>query len=1175
MSEKYDHQVIEKKWQKRWAEDKVFSVDNNFDHPGASRHPSSDGRRGSAEYVLDMFPYPSGDGLHVGHPEGYTATDIYSRYLRMNEKKVLHPMGWDAFGLPAENYAIKMGVHPAEVTNKNIANFKRQIQSLGFSYDWSREINTTDPKYYKWTQWIFLQLFKKGLAYEKEAPIWWCPKDKTGLANEEVVNGKCDRCGTAVEKKMLKQWMLKITAYADRLLEGLEKVDWPESIKALQRNWIGRSEGAEVDFTIAQSRSTAKKKILVGTRNAAKVGMIKQAFAKLEDIEIISLNDLPDIDDSSLVEIDDYLENAKRKSAFYFQKTGIPSISTDHILWIAKWPENNGVIVHIRKLANPNSSRATDEEVIAWYQKFLAGVGGSSLARFDYAMAYTDGQGTSVYASPQREYILQTERASEFPEGYPTEPLLKDPVTDEFRVDQDTEIPYQNAFALLRTTIHDRICQLPKETIRVFTTRPDTLFGATYLVLSPEHELVSQITTKEQKKAVEKYVKSLTGKSDLERTSLEKEKTGVFTGAYAINPVNQEKIPVWIADYVLSSYGTGAIMAVPAHDERDFAFAKKHKLPIIKVIKPPSVMPTNPMEIAVGSTGMGHRTSDIESECWVGEGVLINSGHFTDLASEAARKKIVEMLEEQKCGRLSVNYKLRDWVFSRQRYWGEPIPLVHCENCVDVVESTPHYLNFYRPEIWENIKSGTKTIETRALNPDEPERFFGKIKAEDYIKAIFKPTGEIMWLRVKQVKKYISLKEVFEDKELLMKMLPGKKHESVEALTKDYNALAEGYADRINNHGMVAFEIKPVIPGIIPLKQHELPLELPSVENYQPSGTGKSPLSQVDDWVNVTCRVCGHLAKRETNTMPQWAGSCWYYLRYCDPNNDQEFASAEAMKSWLPVDMYVGGAEHAVLHLLYSRFWHKVLFDMGHIPEEVGDEPFMKLKNQGLILGPDGEKMSKSRGNVINPDEIVEKFGADTLRMYEMFMGPFEDAKPWDTNGILGVKRFLDRVWTLKDKVDHDEVGRSSASHRYAASISKGIPNFQLNTCVSDLMKWSNEWKSTPSVPQGDVEVFLKLLSPFAPHIAEELWQQIGHETLLSQEKWPGFDEDQLQDDTVTITVQVNGKLRGTLSMSTGSGQDVVVDAAKSNENVKKFLTGEPKKIIFVKDKLVNFVISL
>jgi len=814
---KYDHLAIEKKWQQRWQDAGIFRAP---DVP-AKNH----------QYVLDMFIYPSGDGLHVGHPEGETATDIISRYLMMKGTTVLHPMGWDAFGLPAENAAIQKGIHPRIVTEQNIKNCKRQLQLLGFSYDWDREVNTTDPKYYKWTQWIFLQLYKRGLAYEQEMPIWWCPKDKTGLANEEVVGGVCDRCGTKVEKKMLRQWVLKITAYAERLLAGLDKLDWPDSIKLLQRNWIGKSEGAEVVFEIsAQGRN-------------------------------------------------------------------------------------------------------------------------------------------------------------------------------------DKNHP-----------------------ITVFTTRPDTLFGATYLVLSPEHPLVIEITKPKQKSAVEKYLKEISSKSDLERTALEKEKTGVFTGAYAVNPVNNEKIPVWIADYVLMSYGTGAIMAVPAHDERDFAFAKKFDLEIRGVITPPK----SPPQLRGG--GGGVRTSG--GVAYIGEGAMINSGEFDGLGSEEGRKKIVSWLSKEGKAIPKVNYKLRDWIFSRQRYWGEPIPLVHCE--------------------------------------------------------------------------------------------------------KD---------------------------GVVAVPEKDLPVLLPDVKKYEPTGTGESPLAAIDEWVNTKCPQCGGPAKRETNTMPQWAGSCWYYLRYLDPHNDKELAAPEKMKAWLPVDLYVGGAEHAVLHLLYARFWHMVLFDAGVIPPECGDEPFMKLKNQGLILGEDGEKMSKSRGNVINPDDIIAKFGADSLRLFEMFMGPFEDAKPWSTQGIVGVRRFLEKVWSAKEKVVKEKVVKSSEMQGTgdAHDITRGIEEFKFNTCVSDLMKWVNRWSYEKTINRREFEMFLKVLSPLAPHLAEEIWSELGHSDLIATTEWP-HTKRWIKKET-TIAIQVMGKLRGTITVPTGSEQATVESAAKAEPNVEKFLTNEPKIIIFVKDKLINFVV--
>jgi leucyl-tRNA synthetase len=647
---KYPFETIEPKWQKYWADNKTFRAAEDPAIP-------KDKRR----YVLDMFPYPSAQGLHLGHPEGYTATDIYCRYLRMNGYNVLHPMGFDSFGLPAENYAIKTGTHPAITTAANVETFRTQIKTLGFSYDWDREVDTSTEDYYRWTQWIFLKLFEKGLAYEAESPINWCPSCKTGLANEEVKDGLCERCGEKVTRKRIRQWILKITAYAERLLADLDTLDWPEAVKLMQRNWIGRSEGANVTFKI---------------------------------------------------------------------------------------------------------------------------------------------------------------------DGHP-------------------------------------------DKLEVYTTRPDTLFGATYMVLSPEHPLVEKITTAEQKQAVSKYIESAARKSDLERTDLAKEKTGVFCGAYAINPVNEKKIPIWIADYVLISYGTGAIMAVPAHDERDWDFAKAFNLPIILVVS------------AEKPEG-GRDYSGEPSECTAADGYSVNSGSFTGLGTAEAKKRITVWLEEKGIGKRAVNYKLRDWIFSRQRYWGEPIPVVHCTQC-----------------------------------------------------------------------------------------------------------------------------------GIVPLAETDLPLKLPNVKSYAPTGTGESPLAGIDEWVNTVCPKCGGKAKRETNTMPQWAGSCWYYIRYLDPKNDKAFAAKEKIEYWLPVDLYVGGAEHAVLHLLYSRFWHKVLYDLGLVNTV---EPFQRLINQGMILGEDNQKMSKSRGNVINPDDVIKEYGADSLRLYEMFLGPLEVSKHWIASGIIGVSRFLERLWAISEK---------------------------------------------------------------------------------------------------------------------------------------------------------------
>ena len=802
----FDHHTIEKKWQKYWEDNKTFKTSEDK------------GKR--KFYALDMFPYPSGAGLHVGHPEGYTATDILSRMKRMQGYNVLHPMGWDAFGLPAEQYALDTGNDPAEFTKHNIDNFRRQIKSLGFSYDWDREISTTDPHYYKWTQWIFLKLYEKGLAYIDEVPVNWCPALGTVLANEEVIDGKSERGGHPVVRKPMKQWNLKITAYADRLLEDLEELDWPESIKDMQRNWIGRSEGAEVNFQI-------------------------------------------------------------------------------------------------------------------------------------------DG--------------------------------------------------------------HD-------EHFTVFTTRPDTLFGATYTVLAPEHKLVQKITTPEQKQAVEKYLGEVTSKSDLERTDLAKDKTGVFTGAYAINPVNGVKVPIWIADYVLATYGTGAIMAVPAHDERDYEFATKFNLEIIEVVA----------------------GGDVTKEAYTGDGLHVNSDFLNDLNKEDSISKMIQWLEEKGVGTKKVTYRLRDWLFSRQRYWGEPIPLIH----------------------WED---GTMTA----------------------------------------------------------------------------------------------------------VPEEELPLVLPVTKEIKPSGTGESPLANIEDWVNVVDPATGKKGRRETNTMPQWAGSCWYYLRFIDAHNEQALADPEKLKEWLPVDIYIGGAEHAVLHLLYARFWHKFLYDIGVVPTK---EPFQKLFNQGMILGENNEKMSKSKGNVVNPDEIVESHGADTLRLYEMFMGPLDGSIAWSANGVDGSRRFLDRIWRLliddngnlnpkiKENLEQ-ESGLEKVYHQTVKKVTEDYEALHFNTAISQLMVFINEAYKADVLPISYVEGFVKLISPIAPHIAEELWEKLGSSGTIAYEGWPAYDEAKLKDDEVEIVIQINGKVKHKLLVPVNTNKDALEQIAMDDDKIKEQIDGKTiRKVIAVPGKLVNIV---
>lgn len=880
---KYPFETIEPKWQRYWEENKTFRVTEDPAVPKDKR-----------AYVLDMFPYPSAQGLHVGHPEGYTATDIYCRYLRMNGCNVLHPMGFDAFGLPAENYAIKTGTHPSITTNANIEHFTQQIKAFGFSYDWERCVSTCSPDYYKWTQWIFLQLYKKGLAYEAEAPINWCPSCLTGLANEEVKDGKCERCGTPVTRKTIRQWILKITAYAERLLQDLDGLDWPESVKAMQRNWIGKSEGAEVDFKIDGSEN---------------------------------------------------------------------------------------------------------------------------------------------------------------------------------------------------------------DTITVYTTRADTLFGATYMVIAPEHKLVERLTSSAQKKAVAAYVDQAAKKSDLERTDLAKTKTGVFTGSYVINPVNGAKIPVWVSDYVLISYGTGAVMAVPAHDERDWDFAKAFDLPIIKTVasteevarigdgdeaRGAAILREAGQKAEAGESAsyedLKKRFPEIFSvpdRCTAADGYSINSGMLTGLPTQKSKETVTERLAQKGFGKKAVNYKLRDWIFSRQRYWGEPIPLVHCPEC-----------------------------------------------------------------------------------------------------------------------------------GCVPLDEKDLPLVQPEVQSYQPTGTGESPLAHVSEWVHCTCPRCGGKAKRETNTMPQWAGSCWYYLRYLDPHNTKEFAAKDTIEYWMPVDLYVGGAEHAVLHLLYARFWHKVLYDVGLVNTT---EPFRRLINQGMItsyafqrknktLVPTDEvrevpgksgvfeeiatgeilerviaKMSKSLKNVINPDEVIKEYGADSVRMYEMFMGPLEVSKPWSTQGLIGIHRFLEKVWALGEKpLSKNEAGADLTKllHKTIKKVSADTASLNFNTAISQMMIFVNELSKLNELPEAAWKDFVVMLSAYAPHLGEELWQKAGGKESVSYERWPKWNEELCKDNTCTIVVQVNGKIRDKFEADVNESKENLEKTALATEGAKRYLEGKtPAKVIVVPNKLVNIVV--
>ncbi len=1075
----YDHKKIEKKWQKEWEKKKIYKT--------------SDDPKKPKFYILDMFPYPSGEGLHVGHPKGYIATDIVARMKRMQGFNVLHPMGFDAFGLPAENYAIKMKTNPAIAVAKNVARYKKQLEILGFDYDWSREINTTDQKFYAWTQWIFLKLLEKGLAYESYEPIQWCPSCKTGLANEDVEDGKCERCSTPVEKKPLRQWVLKITDYADRLLADIDGLDWPESIKESQRNWIGRSEGAEIEFAVK-----------------------------------------------------------------------------------------------------------------------------------------------------------------------------------------------------------DR-----QEKLKVFTTRPDTLFGVTYVVLAPEHAFVTEVLKHKETLAnradVLKYVSNARSMTEIERTDAKKDKTGVeLRGIQAINPVNGEIIPVYVADYVLAEYGTGAVMAVPAHDERDFAFAKKYQLPIKHVIEPVFVKTDGTDAIKhdapfverhaaiaivkhwsedkylcqawhkndwkgfiVGGIETGERALQAaereiyeeagyknaipekeagtlhskfyhmvkgqnrfahfavtvltlkngecdaisESEAaihdmvwikanevrnfinrddmkyawdlamgkahWTEEGVLVNSGSFSGKSSRDVKKAMTESVG----GKWVVKYKLKDWVFSRQRYWGEPFPVVHSSEYKDVIKTvTPKLdISFYDQKIWKALLDGTKTVETRALNPEEPERLFSGVTTGDYVTGIYRKTDEKKIFKVKKVYRWNNLAELWADKEAHVKIF-SKKYSSLRELTKAYAELAPEYADKANANGIVGWEVE-IARTPLPVKESELPVALPKVKSYEPTGTGESPLAGIAKWVNVPVQK-GVVHERETNTMPQWAGSSWYYLRYMDPKNHKALVDPKKEQYWNQVDFYVGGAEHATRHLIYARFWHKFLYDIGAVSTT---EPFKKLQSVGLIMGEDGRKMSKRFGNVVNPDEIVGTYGADTMRIYEMFMGPFDQAIAWNTKGIIGSRRFIERVHTFALRIDKKASLSKEVEillNQTIKKVTEDIGVLRHNTAVSSLMILANEFEKLQAIPRTAYEIFIKLLAPLAPHVTEEIWRSLGNKTSIHTSTWPLADETKLVDDSVTIVVQVGGKVRASFRTARNSTKEVLEALALDLPDVKKWIGNtKPTKIIVVPNKLVSIVL--
>ncbi len=1159
----YNHKKIEKKWQAFWEKKKSFIASDK------SKKPKF--------YGLIEFPYPSGDGLHVGHIRSNTAMDIIARKRRAEGFETLYPIGWDAFGLPTENYAIKTGVEPAVVTKKNTDIFRRQLKSLGFSFDWSREINTTDPAYYKWTQWIFLKFFEKGLAYKKKMAINWCPKDKIGLANEEVVDGKCERCGTPVEKREKEQWMLAITKYADRLDRDLDP-----------------------------------KKILIGTRNPAKVKMIKSCFAGVSGIELVSLDDIPRIDDDALVEGDDFKKNARLKSEFYFKATGLPTISTDHILWIEKWPENKGFMVHMRKHANPKSPRATDEEVILFLKKFLQGVGGQSRANFHYAISYTDSAGTEVIDEVPHHYMLQEVQAKTFWPGYPTESLLKDVETGVWKSEQPDEVRYAKIAKVFKEKfapriLHDHVAVDYLEKIKiqqknwigrsegakiifkikdlglkeeigeveVFTTRADTLFGATYLVLAPEHPLVAKIENKiTNKDEMLRYVVTSKKKSDIERTTEGKEKTGVeLQGIKAINPANGEEIPIFVADYVLADYGTGAIMAVPAHDERDFAFAKKFNIPIKRVVEPKFVAsPESESALKPGLEfvkrnaicAIVRNPKNDKYLCISWKKVhmhgLVTGG--VEEGEDAVKAALREIHEETgyKNIRLVKNpsFALHSLFYHRikeQNRWAR------FQYLFFELENEERDLLSEKEASLHEVLWKTKIELKDFFSVIEGKFILNFIENPDYIhtgEGVLNNSGSFDGLESQDAKKKIT------------EFVGGK-------IVTTYK-LRDWVFSRQRYWGEPIPLINCEKCGWTPVPEKDLPVKLPKVKNYKPTDTGESPLASMAKWVNVKCPKCGDKARRETDTMPNWAGSSWYYLRYTDPKNKKEFAGKKNLGYWTPVDWYNGGMEHTTLHLLYSRFWHKFLYDLGLVPT---NEPYKKRTSHGLILAEGGVKMSKSKGNVINPESLIETFGADTLRLYEMFMGPFDQHIAWSTESMIGPRRFLEKIWNLFKKTEitnHKSQTTTSKLdsllHKTIKKVGEDIEAMRFNTAVSAMMVLANEFEKAAEISRSEYETFLKLLAPFAPHIAEELWAALGHKTSISIAPWPKYDSTLAASGTKTIVVQVNGKVRASIEAEGELSEEYAKEMALNLPEIKKWTDGKQvKKVIYVKNRLVNIVV--
>jgi leucyl-tRNA synthetase len=1094
ISNKYDHKKIESKWQKEWRQSKIYQTKDNSKKDKC--------------YILDMFPYPSGEGLHVGHPKGYIGTDIYSRYKRMSGFNVLHPMGWDAFGLPTENYAIKNKIHPEIATKKNIKHFKEQLKIIGLDYDWSREINTTDPKYYKWTQWIFLQLFQKGLAYQSYEPINWCPSCKTGLANEDLENGKCERCGSEVEKRPMRQWVLKITDYADRLLEDLTDLAWPESIKESQRNWIGRSEGIEINFELKTKK--LKFVILHGYKSGPKYCWFPWLKRELEKRghQVI----VPQLPNPFLPNVANQVEFVM-KNIIFDENTvlighSLGTVVGLRILERLKNPIKKFVLVS--GLMEPKFKDKERPEVsilVNW--------------KFNFSKIKKNA-GEIVILEDQKDFLIDEQQGEKLQKNLGGN-LIK------------FEAKKTHTCGTVEPTVLENIL----DTIKIFTTRADTLFGATYLVLSPEHQfVVKNLSIFDNKLNIEKYQKQTRKQSEIERTTEDREKTGVeLKGLSAINPSNGREIPVFIADYVLPDYGTGAVMAVPAHDLRDLAFAQKYNLPVIQSIAKKNA------PIKSYLTG-ANQISDSELE-EVGAKIFEKKPNGDRLLILSAKK--LPVYEKLIRNKLSPGY----W----NEYVGDSIIFLFKDRKGKMarIVLSPETVT----EVNKQIEQFSKEKKQESITP------WSLLAKNEWYKDLIIHTDP--GILVNAGPKFSGLSSE-KAKKAITKFVRGR--QVVKYKLRDWVFSRQRYWG----------EPIPIIHcekcGVVPVPKEKLPIKLPKVKSYTLTNTGESPLASISRWVNVKCPICGAPARRETNTMPQWAGSSWYYLRFMDPQNEETLVSKDKEKYWREVDMYVGGTEHATRHLIYARFWHKFLFDLGLVSEK---EPFAKLKNQGLISGNDGRKMSKRWGNVINPDEMVKLYGADTLRVYEMFMGPFEAGASWQTENMIGARRFLEKVWRLAEKVKvfQEESSLVCQIHQTIKKVSTDISNFAFNTAISSLMILTNEMEKQLAINQADFENMLKLLAPFAPHLTEELWFRFGHKTSIHLSSWPIYDEQKIIKQELKIVVQVNGKVRGTIIVATNASEKEIIETAKENSNIKCWLEDRSiKKTLYVKDRLINFVLA-